>query len=721
MATPSATAQYSPKQFDELRAISGDEVITHSFVRDVPLPSGGMLALVTLDNGRDHTRPSTLGPAGLTELAELLDAQKARAAAGEIRALAITGKPFILAAGADLSKVGDIPSYETGLQMAQLGHYALGKLGELGVPSFCFINGLALGGGVEVALNCDYRTLDSSAAALALPEVFLGIIPGWGGAWLLPNLIGIENALKVVVENPLKNNRMLKPAEAYELGMADVLLAPANFLEDSIRWADGVLSGAVKVKRPNEPGKLERAVKWDAAIGIARKMLEKRLGKVAASPYAALDLLAAAKSSTKSEGFAAEDKALADLVAGDQFRASIYAFNLVQKRAKKPAGAPEKELAKKVTKVGVLGAGLMASQFALLFLRRLQVPVVITDLDQARVDKGLAYIRGELDTLLQKGRIDADERNRLDALLTGTTDKADFADCDWVIEAVFEELSIKQQVFAEIEQHVSPEAVLATNTSSLSVEQIGALLKHPERVVGFHFFNPVAVMPLIEVVKAPKTDDATLATAMATAAALKKNAVITADTPGFVVNRILAKVLGEAMHAVELGTSFETVVEAQRHFGLPMDPFVLLDLVGLKVGAHVLDTHHTAFPDRFFESKALHELADAGVLLEKDAKGNAKGIDKKAIAIVAKHRPADARPWTVEELTQRLEDGLADEIHRMLEDGVVEAPEDIDLCMILGAGWPFQMGGVTPFLDRQGASERVFGDTFHHPPIRGVR
>lgn len=721
MATADATAEYSPEQFDELRAISGDEVITHSFVRDVPLPSGGMLALVTLDNGRDHTRPSTLGPAGLTELAELLDAQKARAAAGEIRALAITGKPFILAAGADLSKVGDIPSYETGLQMAQLGHYALGKLGELGVPSFCFINGLALGGGVEVALNCDYRTLDSSAAALALPEVFLGIIPGWGGAWLLPNLIGIENALKVVVENPLKNNRMLKPAEAYALGMADVLLPPANFLEDSIRWADGVLTGRVKVKRPNEPGKLERAVKWDAAIGIARTMLEKRLGKVAASPYAALDLLAAAKSSTKAEGFAAEDKALADLVAGDQFRASIYAFNLVQKRAKKPAGAPEKELAKKVTKVGVLGAGLMASQFALLFLRRLQVPVVITDLDQARVDKGLAYIRGELDTLLQKGRIDADEANRLNALLTGTTDKADFSDCDWVIEAVFEELSIKQQVFAEIEKHVSAEAVLATNTSSLSVEQIGAKLAHPERVVGFHFFNPVAVMPLIEVVKAPKTDDATLATAMATAAALKKNAVITADTPGFVVNRILAKVLGEAMHAVELGTPFETVVEAQRHFGLPMDPFVLLDLVGLKVGAHVLDTHHTAFPDRFFESKALHELAEAGVLLEKDAKGNPKGIDKKAIAIVAKHRPADARPWTVEELTQRLEDGLADEIHRMLGDGVVEAPEDIDLCMILGAGWPFQMGGVTPFLDRQGASERVFGDTFHHPPIRGVR
>ncbi len=720
MATTSATAQYSPDQFAELRALSDDEVVTHSYVRDVPLPSGGMLALVTLDNGRDHTRPSTLGPEGLMQLASVLDAQKARAAAGEIRALAITGKPFILAAGADLSKVGDIPSYEAGLQMAQLGHYALGKLGELGVPSFCFINGLALGGGVEVALNCDYRTLDSSAAALALPEVFLGIIPGWGGAWLLPNLIGIENALKVVVENPLKNNRMLKPAEAFELGMADVMLAPANFLEDSIRWADGVLSGSVKVKRPNAPGKIERAVKWDVAIGIARKTLEKRLGKVAKSPYAALELLAAAKSSTKAEGFAAEDKALADLVAGDQFRASIYAFNLVQKRAKRPAGAPDKALAKKVTKVGVLGAGLMASQFALLFLRRLQVPVVITDLDQARVDKGLDYIRGEIAELEQKGRIDSDEGNRLRALLSGAVDKADFADCDWVIEAVFEELTIKQDVFAEVEKYISPEAVLATNTSSLSVEKIGAKLKNPERVVGFHFFNPVAVMPLIEVVKTPATDEATLATAMATAAALRKNAVITADTPGFVVNRILAKVLGEAMHAVEIGTPFETVVEAQRHFGLPMDPFVLLDLVGLKVGAHVLDTHHTAFPDRFFESRALHELAEAGVLLEKDAKGQSKGIDKKALEIVAKHRPADAQPYTVDELTQRLEDGLADEIHRMLNDKVVDAADDIDLCMILGAGWPFQMGGVTPFLDRVGASERVFGATFHNPRIRGI-
>jgi 3-hydroxyacyl-CoA dehydrogenase/enoyl-CoA hydratase/carnithine racemase len=704
------------EDFADLRAMSSDEVVTHSYVRDVTLPSGTTLALVTLDNHRDHTRPSTLGPETLVELAGVLDEQKARAAKGEIAALAVTGKPFFLAAGADLSQAGDIPSRAIGKQMAELGHYALGKLHDFGVPTFVFINGLALGGGVEIGLNADYRTIDRNIPALALPEVFLGIIPGWGGAWLLPNLIGIENALKVIIENPLKNNATLKGQQAFDLGIADAIFDSVSFLEDSLVWADGVLNGTIKVKRANEPGKVERAVKWDIAIGIANKTLESRIGKVAKSPYRALELLKAAKNTDRATGFAAENEALADLISGDQFRASIYAFNLVQKRAKRPAGAPDKKIAKPVTKVGVIGAGLMASQFALLFVRRLKVPVVITDLDQARVDKGVAYIHDEIQKLLDKKRISPDEANRLTALVTGTTNKADFADCDWVIEAVFEELGVKQDVFADVEQYISDTAVLATNTSSLSVEQIGSKLKHPERLVGFHFFNPVAVMPLIEVVKAPKTDDETLSTAMVTAAKLYKNAVITKDTPGFVVNRVLAKVLGEAMHAVDTGTPFETVEESTRPFGLPMTPFELLELVGLTVGAHVLDTHHAAFPDRFFESENLHKLAELGRIFERDSKGKVKGIDKKARDIVA----GGTTPMTAQELQARIEDGLADEIHRMLEDKVVEAAEDIDLCLILGAGYPFQTGGVTPYLDRVGASQRTFGDTFHHPVIKGT-
>lgn len=709
---------YRKIDFSPLLALSEDEVVTHSFVRDIPLPSGKVLALVTLDNGVDHTRPNTLGPKTLMEYLETLDGLAARAKAGEIHAVATTGKPWILAAGADLSKVAEITDPAIGKLMAQLGHFALGRQAELGVPSFVFVNGLALGGGLEVALNADYRTVDSSAAALALPEVFLGLIPGWGGAYLLPNLIGIENALKVVIENPLKQNRTLKAKDALELGIVDVMFGPARFLEQSLLWADGVLTGKIKVKRKNEPGKIERTVKWDAAVGIAEKMLRKRIGNVPRSPYAALELLKAAKSGSKEAGFEREDDMLAELISSDQLQASIYAFNLVQKRAKKPAGAPDPKLAKPITKVGVLGAGYMASQIATLFVRRLQVPVVITDLDQAHVDTAIERIRGEFVALREKGRISSDECNQLCALVSGTVNKADFADCDWVIEAVFEELEVKQTVFGQVEPFLAEDAILATNTSSLSVAEIGAKLAHPERLVGFHFFTPVAVMPLVEVIRTKPTNEQSLSTAMVVAKKLRKNAVITADTPGFVVNRLLAVLLGEAMRAVDEGTDFATVDEAMAPLGLPMSPSVLLDLVGLKVGAHVLDTHHRAFPDRFYRSENLYKLAEYGKLLEKDDKGNVKGFDKGAMKIV----DGGKNPQTAEAILLKLQNALADETHRMLvDDHVVSAPEDIDLCLILGAGFPFQMGGLTPYLDRVGASQRAFGDTFHHPPIQGAR
>jgi 3-hydroxyacyl-CoA dehydrogenase len=359
----------------------------------------------------------------------------------------------------------------------------------------------------------------------------------------------------------------------------------------------------------------------------------------------------------------------------------------------------------------------MASQFALLFARKLRVPVLITDLDQARVDKGLEYIRGEIDKMHQKGRLSSDDANQVKALVSGTTDKALYADCDWVIEAVFEELGVKQQVFAEIEPIISPEAIIATNTSSLSVEQIGAKLAHPERLVGFHFFNPVAVMPLIEVVKVPATDDAALATAMSVAKKLGKSAVITADRPGFVVNRLLAKVMGEAARALDEGTPMPVVERALAPIGLPMGPFELIDLVGWKVAAHVQDTMVHAFPDRFYASENLHRLAEVDEPLVKTKHGKVEDLSKAGKKAVTLGKTAASE----EEILHRVEDELANEIKIMLDEGVVAAAEDIDLCLILGAGWPFQAGGATPYLDRVGASERAFGGVFHEPRIQGAR
>lgn len=696
--------------------LENDEVITHSYVNDVTLASGKILALITLDNGKDHTRPNTLGPKTLIELAEKLDLQKERASRNEIQGVAVTGKPYFLAAGADLSHVPQIKERETGRLIGELGHYALGKLSELGVPSFVFINGLALGGGLEIALNADFRTVNRSAPAIALPEVFIGLIPGWGGAYLLPNLIGIKNALKVIVENPLKQNRTLSAEEAFELGIADAIFDSARFLEDSLAWADQVLSG-MKVKRKHEPNAIEKATIWGPAVSIARNMVEEKLGKVPLSPYKALDLIAAAKSGTKAEGFAREDDAIEEMIASDQFRASIYAFNLVQKHAKKPTGAPDKELARKVTKVGVVGAGLMASQFALLFLRRLQVPVVVTDVSQEKIDKGIQYIKDELQKLVDKGRLSTDDRNRLVANLSGSLDYKAFSDCDWVIEAVFEELSIKHDVFSKIEEVVNAECILASNTSSLSIDAMAAKLKHPDRLVGFHFFNPVAVMPLVEVVRAAKSSDQAVATAMGVAKSLKKTAVITSDSAGFVVNRILGYLLGEAMRAVDKGASFEEVANAIAPLGLPMNPFDLLELVGLKVGAHVLDSMHAFNSDRFYASSNLHKLAEYGKLLDRDAKGKIRGYDKKAIEIVS----GGTNARSAEEIFENLQVGLAREIKLMLDERVVGTAQDIDLCMIMGAGWPFHLGGITPYLDRCGASKKAFGGSFHDPMIIGVR
>ena len=707
---------YSSIDFAPLLAADPDEVVSHSYVRDVALPSGGTLALITLDNGRDHTRPNTLGPRTLDELNGVLDGLTGRAAHGEIQGVAITGKPFIFAAGADLSRVSPLATESNARLMAQLGHFVLGKLGAIGVPSFAFVNGLALGGAMEIALNSDYRTVDSSAAALAFPEVFLGIIPGWGGATIVPNLIGIEKAIEIIVSNPLKNNRMMKPQQARDLGLFDEIFGPARFLEQSILWADRVLTGAEKVQRTHVPGRLERTVKWPAAIKIARETLQSRIGPAPRAPYVALDLLEAARDNDRAAGFQREDDALAELISGDQFPASIYAFDLVQKRAKRPAGAPDKELARKVQKVGVIGAGLMASQFALLFARKLRVPVVITDLDQARVDQGLAHIRAEIEKMHEKGRLSRDAANQVSALVTGTTDRQQFADCDWVIEAVFEELGVKQQVFSEFEPILREDAILATNTSSLSVDEIGAHLARPERLVGFHFFNPVAVMPLIEVVKAARTDDATLATAMTTAKKLGKSAVITADRPGFVVNRLLAKVMGEAARALDEGTPLPVVERALDPIGLPMGPFELIDLVGWKVAAHVQDTMVRAFPDRFYASDNLHALAEVESPLDKNKHGKVTDLSKAA----RKRVTVGKRAAAPEEILHRVEDELAREISIMLDEGVVAAAEDIDLCLILGAGFPFQAGGVTPYLDRVGASLRARGADFHKPRIAGA-
>ena len=695
----------------EASARSDGEVVTRALSRDLTLPhSAGTAVLITLDNGRGPTRPNTLGAVGLGELNRALDTALAR---DDVAAIAITGKPFMLAAGADLTGFAKIVNRDQALAIARIGHAVFDKLYASPVPTFAFINGLALGGGLELTLHCQYRTVSAAAAGIALPETSLSLFPGWGGAFIVPNLIGAQRAVELIIENPLNQNRMLSGTQAYELGLADAIFDGADFLARSLDWAAQIAARSLTVSRPE----IDRGPAWDAAIAEGRSFVDSKVSGASPGPYRALELMAAAKTSDRADAYAAEDQALADLIMSPELRASLYAFDLVQKRARKPAGAPDPTLARPVTKVGIVGAGLMASQLAVLFLRRLQVPVVITDLDQERVDKGLGYVMAEIDRLLGQRRISRDEANRFRALISGTTELVDFADCDFVIEAVFEEMSIKRQVFADLEKHVSDSCVLATNTSSLSVGQMAADLDHPERVVGFHFFNPVAVLPLVEIVRGPASDDETLATAFTVAKTLKKNAVLVKDSTGFVVNRLLLRLLAEIFAAVDEGTPVPVADGALRRLGLPMTPYALLQLVGPAVAFHVLENLHAAFGDRFPISTSLRALVVAGKpgIYEWSPDG-----DPYVSEETAKLLSVDDRPSTAEHVRERVVNALAEEIGLMLAEGVVAAPMDVDLCLILGAGWPFHLGGVTPYLDREGISERVVGRRFLPPGVASV-
>ena len=635
----------------------------------------GSIAILTIDNGSDYTKPNVFGREAFASLLEALDALES----GEWRGLVLTGKPFVFAAGADMKEFPGIAA-DLARQGSRAGHEAFGRIRALPFPTLAAVNGAALGGGVEIALHCDLRTISSAVRHFACPEVFLGLIPGWGGTQLVPRLVGAETAVRFIVSNPLRQNRMLTGPQAFEAGFADALLEPVEFLDESLEH----------LVRAIEEGGLPRP---DADLSDvsevcrrARSQLDGALHGAAPAPYRALDLIEGSASWTVEEGYRREEDALAELLPGPQAQASVYAFDLVERRAKRGIEVPGAE-PRPVGRVGIVGAGLMARQLALLFLRRLEVPVVLRDLTVEQVEDARGWIRDELALLAAKGRYAEGKARFLGDLVSGSTDAGVFAGCDLVLEAVFEELAVKKRAFAEVEDVVGETCVLATNTSSLSVTEMGRDLRHPERLVGLHFFNPVAVLPLVEVVRTEWTDDPTLATAADVVRRLRKRGVLVRDAPAFVVNRVLTRMTAVLMDALEHGNTVEETDEAVLRLGLPMAPSVLLQMVGPRVANHVLETLHAAYPERFPLSPTLRRFAD--------------GDDE---IVVREHAPR-----SVDAIHEGVLEAVADEIRHLLDEGVVGSAADVDTCLILGAGYPFFLGGITRHLDATGVSQRVLG------------
>jgi 3-hydroxyacyl-CoA dehydrogenase/enoyl-CoA hydratase/carnithine racemase len=636
----------------------------------------GPVGRLTIANGSEGRRPNTFGEEALRSLAEALGRLRTR----DWRGLLVIGADNSFGAGADIDAFPGITP-ERAREGSRAGHELFTRLHELPFVTLAAINGAALGGGLELALHCDVRTIASSVRHVGFPEVFLGLIPAWGGTQLTPRLVGAEAAVNLIVESPLRQNRLLDAQAAHATGLVDDVFEDGKLLDRSlelllerIEAGEGKRSPAADLSDVGEVVRRARARVDDVVHGLAP------------APYRALELIEGAAAWDLAEGYRAEEDAVAELLPGPEAQASIYAFDVVERRLGRLAAIPDVE-PRPIRGVGIVGAGLMATQLATLFLRRLEVPVVLTDVDPERAPHAVETIREELDGLVARGRLDPDRARRLASLAAAGKAIDDYAACDLVLEAVFEDLPAKREVFSALEPVVTSECLLATNTSALSVTAMTDGLAHPERVVGLHFFNPVAVLPLVEVVRTPATDDGTLATAWDAVRRLRKRGVLVRDAPGFVVNRMLTRQSTVLMQALESGSTFEETDEAALRLGIPMPPSALLAMVGPRVANHVLHVMHDAYPDRFPLSPTLQTLAEGELPALEESVG----------------RPS------VDELHERILEALADEARRILDEGVVSTAAELDACLILGAGFPFFRGGLTPYLDATGVSERVSG------------
>ncbi|MFW6188386.1 MAG: 3-hydroxyacyl-CoA dehydrogenase NAD-binding domain-containing protein, partial [Actinomycetota bacterium] len=537
------------------------------------------IALVRLDS----TAPGGLiiwSSQALQQLGEALDSVDRSA----VEAIVVTGNPRSFGAGADLGEIRSAQLGGASDAYVRLGHEVFGLLADADVPTFSLLTGQALGGGLELALHTDHRVAHSRTGPLGLPECRLGFFPGWGGVHLLPHLVGPAAALRTIVFDSMRG-RHLRAREALELGLVDTVLdaAPGTDAWDPA-WQGWVaerlaaLDAGAPRRRPGTPGGADEQ-EWADAVAQARTRAERTWHGAAPAPLVAIDLVADARTETRARSGAQAVAALPGLLRGDVAQASLYAFELVSARSRQaadvPAAAPSP-----LRKAAVIGAGLMAGQLASLIASGARIPVVMTDLDDERLAAGVARTRERLAVQAARGRLTAEQAEQLSALVTGATGPEDLADADFVIEAVFEDLEVKKQVFRRWEEVVRPDAVLATNTSSLSVTAMAEDLAHPERVVGFHVFNPVEVTPLLEVVAGERTGDVALATAFDLAATLRRTAVRVRDAPGFVVNRVLTRMFDVVVRALDAGTDPELADSAPDPMGLPMSPLRLLDFVG---------------------------------------------------------------------------------------------------------------------------------------------
>ena len=587
------------------------------------------------------------------------------------------GRTFI--AGADISEFGKEPKGPSLFEVQEF-------IEDSDKPVIAAIHGTALGGGLEVALTCHYRIAVPSAKC-GLPEVNLGLLPGAGGTQRLPRVVGVEKALQMVT-----SGQHVPAKQCLEMGLVDEISNEDNLRQDSISFAKKIVSEnrpLVKISEMNDKVEAARGnenIFKDFRASIARK------ARGFLAPEYNIQCIEAAVNKSFAEGIKVERKLFMELVTGTQSAAQRYAFFAQRQVAKIPDIEPDTEI-KPFTSIGVIGAGTMGGGISMNFAN-VGIPVTIIEQSQERLDKGLGIIRKNYENTANKGRITFEDVEKRTKLINGSTDINDLSNCDLIIEAVFENMDLKKDIFKTLDSIAKKGTILATNTSALDVNEIAAVTSRPEDVIGLHFFSPANVMRLLEIVRGEKTSKSVVATSMKMAKNIGKVAAVVGVCPGFVGNRILAQRQREANKLILEGAMPWEVDDALFNFGFPMGPFAMSDLAGLDIGwDEDLSTGDT-LRDKLCEAGRLGQKTGKGFYIydENRNKSPDEEVEKLIIEFSEKHQ-IKRREISKEEILERCLYPMINEGFKILEEGMAIRASDIDIVWINGYGWPIYEGG----------------------------
>ena len=616
------------------------------------------------------------------------------------RIVLASGKPSIFIAGADVGEFSKATSPEQAKEYTRFGQQTFHRFSKLPQVKVAAINGACLGGGCELAISCDWRVMsDSPKAQIGLPETKLGIFPAWGGTTKLPRLIGLPAALDIILQGKALDGRRAKKA-----GLVDEVVAPSILLDVAKQFTTrGRRRDGGRTKFYLEGNPLTRSMIFNKA---RKSVLQQTHGNYPA-PLKAIDVMEAGFANGIDAGLAREVEDVVPLITGDVAQNLVRLFFLSEDAKKDRIAAKPRA----VENVGVLGAGVMGGGIAYIVADKTDAAIRMRDINWNALAGGLKAAARLWRKKVERRRMKPVEMQRKLARVTTTTDWSGFQNVDLVIEAVVENLDIKRKVLDEFEALAGEDAIFASNTSTLPITDIAANAKHPDHVVGMHFFNPVDRMPLVEVIRGAKTSDESAVTVASFARKLGKTVVMCNDGPGFVVNRILGPYMNESGFLLEEGNSIESIDAAMIEFGMPMGPMALLDEVGIDVAAKVGAILKERFGDRIQQSRVVDVLYADHRLGKKGGKGlyfyeNGKRKNPDP-AVYARLGVSAPHPVNKREAVDRMVLSMVNEAARILDEKIVASAADIDLAMIMGTGFPPFRGGLMRYADAFGLTNVV--------------